>query len=75
MRDFGWGVDEGELDKIFLPYYRADEARERAGGGIGLGLAIVKRIAESHSGSIVAENAPGGGLKVTIRLPVTTVSR
>jgi two-component system sensor histidine kinase CpxA len=68
VRDHGQGVPEEELDKIFLPYYRTDKARERSQGGIGLGLAITKRIIEDHGGEITASNAPTGGLVVTIYL-------
>jgi two-component system sensor histidine kinase CpxA len=74
VRDHGQGVPEEEIDKIFLPYYRTDKARERSHGGIGLGLAITKRIIENHGGEIIASNAPTGGLVMTIylnsRLPV-----
>ncbi|GHV44008.1 hypothetical protein FACS1894204_00340 [Synergistales bacterium] len=68
VRDHGPGVSEEELDKIFLPYYRTDKARERSQGGIGLGLAMTKRITENHAGQITASNAPTGGLVVTIYL-------
>jgi two-component system sensor histidine kinase CpxA len=68
IEDHGKGVPEAELDKIFLPYYRSDEARERSKGGVGLGLAITKRIIESHGGRITASNASAGGLVVTIDL-------
>ncbi|MDR1874312.1 MAG: HAMP domain-containing protein [Synergistaceae bacterium] len=67
VRDHGQGVPEKDLEKIFLPYYRTDEARERSRGGVGLGLAITKRIIENHGGTIAASNAPAGGLLVTIR--------
>ncbi|MDR0765206.1 MAG: HAMP domain-containing protein [Synergistaceae bacterium] len=68
VRDHGQGVPDGEIGKIFLPYYRTDKARERTQGGVGLGLAITKRIIENHGGEIIAANAPTGGLVVTIYL-------
>jgi two-component system sensor histidine kinase CpxA len=68
VRDHGQGVPEEELDKIFLPYYRTDKARERSQGGLGLGLAITKRIIENCGGEITAANSPTGGLVVTIYL-------
>ena len=70
VRDFGQGVREDELDKIFLPYYRTDAARERPHGGTGLGLSITKRVIESHDGSISAANAMDGGLIVEIVIPL-----
>jgi two-component system sensor histidine kinase CpxA len=68
VRDHGQGVPNDELEKIFLPYYRTDKARERSKGGVGLGLAITKRIVENHGGAITAANDPAGGLIVTIIL-------
>ncbi|MDR1137688.1 MAG: hypothetical protein LBK91_05130, partial [Synergistaceae bacterium] len=68
IRDYGQGVPDDEIDKIFLPYYRTDKARERSQGGVGLGLAITKRIIENHGGEIIAANAPTEGLVVTIYL-------
>ncbi|MDR1621486.1 MAG: HAMP domain-containing protein [Synergistaceae bacterium] len=68
VKDQGQGVPEEDLSKIFLPYYRTDEARERSRGGVGLGLAITKRIVESHGGEVAAANTPSGGLLVTVRL-------
>ncbi|PLX91698.1 MAG: hypothetical protein C0621_10830, partial [Desulfuromonas sp.] len=43
IRDHGPGVDEGQLKKIFLPFYRAESARDRLSGGSGVGLAIAER--------------------------------
>ena len=70
IRDFGQGVAEGELEKIFQPYYRTDAARERPQGGTGLGLAITQRVVEGLGGCVTASNAPGGGLLVEVRLPL-----
>ena len=72
VTDAGVGVPEGELGRIFLPYYRTDAARGRPKGGTGLGLSITKRLVENYGGSVSASNAPGGGLRVTIRLPLHT---
>lgn len=71
VSDHGPGVGEDVLTEIFEPFFRASEARDRASGGHGLGLAIARRAVELHGGSIAAANAPGGGLIVTIRLPLT----
>lgn len=71
VQDSGCGVQEEELEKIFLPYYRTDVARERPRGGTGLGLAITKRLVENLGGTISAFNAPSGGLCVSIRLPLS----
>lgn len=60
IQDHGGGVPEGELDKLFRPFYRVGEARERRTGGIGLGLAIAHRAVEAHKGTIRAINNNGG---------------
>jgi two-component system sensor histidine kinase CpxA len=69
VRDHGPGVPEESLTKIFRPFYRVDEARDRAAGGVGLGLAIAERAVKLHGGTISAANAPGGGLMVTMTVP------
>ena len=69
VRDQGPGVPESDLEKIFAPFHRVESARSRGGGGAGLGLAIARRAVVLHGGTIVARNADGGGLLVTVRLP------
>jgi len=70
VRDFGPGVPEGELEKILEPFYRVQESRDRVSGGHGLGLSIAANAVQRHGGSIKAQNAEGGGLLVTIELPL-----
>ena len=72
--DQGSGVKPEHLENIFRPFYRTSEARERLSGGFGLGLAIAWQAVHIMHGTIWAENADdeGGGLKVTVILPVTT---
>ncbi|WP_303909217.1 ATP-binding protein [Thiohalomonas denitrificans] len=72
VRDHGPGVPEEELAKLFRPFARVGEARDRKSGGYGLGLAISRRAVEAHGGGIYAENIEGGGLRVRISLPLTT---
>jgi len=74
VRDFGPGVPEESLTKLFLPFYRVAEARDRQSGGTGIGLAITDRAVMLHSGTVNARNATGGGLLVEIRLPVTSAT-
>jgi two-component system sensor histidine kinase CpxA len=69
VRDHGKGVPEESLEKIFHPFYRAEDARDRqSGGGTGLGLAITERAVRMHGGSVKAANARDGGLSVEMRL-------
>jgi two-component system sensor histidine kinase CpxA len=69
VRDFGPGVPESELSRIFQPFYRTEAARSRDTGGSGLGLAIAARAAFVHGGTVKAENVPEGGLAVEMWIP------
>ena len=68
--DRGPGVAPEELTRIFEPFYRTDKSRDHRNGGQGIGLAITARVMELHGGSVAAENCPGGGLEVVLRLPL-----
>ena len=52
IEDDGIGLEEGELERVFDSFYRADEARTSKIKGNGLGLGIAKQIAEKHRGKI-----------------------
>jgi two-component system, NtrC family, nitrogen regulation sensor histidine kinase NtrY len=64
--DNGPGVPPGAKDKIFAPYFTTKQTK----GGTGLGLAIVHRIVSDHGGRITIGDAPGGGARFTIELPL-----
>jgi two-component system sensor histidine kinase CpxA len=70
VSDSGTGVPPDSLEKLFLPFYRLDDARGRLTGGVGLGLAITERAVRFHGGKVSAFNRTGGGLRVEIRLPL-----
>ena len=70
MEDNGPGVPEEQLPCLFEPFYRGDAARTKPGAGSGLGLAVVKRSMQQMGGSVRAENAPGGGLRIVMQLPM-----
>ena len=70
VTDSGPGVPEETLHKLFRPFYRLDDARNRQTGGVGLGLAITERTVRLHGGRVKAANRPQGGLIVEIRLPL-----
>jgi two-component system sensor histidine kinase CpxA len=69
VADQGPGVAEAELQAMFEPFFRSEDARERGPGGVGLGLAITARVAKLHGGSVAARNRADGGLDVTLTLP------
>jgi signal transduction histidine kinase len=70
IRDFGPGVPQKDLARIFQPFYRADDSRDAGTGGVGLGLAIAARAIALHNGNVWARNADPG-LIVWIELPVS----
>jgi two-component system sensor histidine kinase MprB len=65
VRDHGPGFAERDLPFVFDRFYRANAARKHPGSG--LGLAIVRQVAESHGGSVRAENVEGGGARLRVR--------
>ena len=67
--DRGPGVAPEDLAAIFQPFYRSDSGASNVDGH-GLGLAIAQRVIEAHAGSIAASNREGGGLRVSITLPL-----
>ncbi|MDY6949213.1 MAG: ATP-binding protein, partial [Pseudomonadota bacterium] len=70
IEDHGPGVPEAELARIFEPFYRVAESRDRDSGGTGIGLAITARVVGLYQGQVRAQNASTGGLRVEIRLPL-----
>lgn len=71
VSDRGPGLAEQHLEKIFEPFYRAQEARDRNSGGHGLGLAIAAAAIRRHGGTLKAFNRQGGGLEMVARLPLS----
>lgn len=68
--DNGPGISEQEIEKVFMPFYRGEQSRSRATGGIGLGLAVARNIIVAHDGEISLQLPEEGGLCVTITLPI-----
>jgi signal transduction histidine kinase len=72
VADEGPGIAPEHRQKIFERFYRIDEARSRAEGGVGLGLAIVKWAVERMGGRVELDSEPGRGS--TFRLRLRTVA-
>ena len=68
VTDTGIGIPEGDLDRLFDPFFR-DHARERMGPGLGLGLGIAQSIVVAHDGRIDVGSTPGEGSTFRITLP------
>lgn len=72
IQDRGPGVPEHLIGDIFTPFYRVNDARDRASGGHGLGLAIAARIVQLHNGRISARNLENC-FEVCVELPIENI--
>nr|WP_245341906.1 HAMP domain-containing histidine kinase [Enterococcus rivorum] len=70
IQDFGEGIREEELNRVFDRFYRVDKARARNKGGNGLGLSIAKKLVENYKGRIDAESVVHQGTIFRIYLPI-----
>jgi two-component system sensor histidine kinase KdpD len=66
VADRGPGVPAQERETIFLPFRRVGDTRRHEGAG--LGLAIARGFVEAMGGTIEADDTPGGGLTIVVRL-------
>jgi two-component system, OmpR family, sensor kinase ParS len=66
VEDDGQGIAEELRAKIFEPFIRLDESRDRKTGGFGIGLALVRRIAQWHGGEASVESSALGGARFCI---------
>ncbi|OJW16289.1 MAG: two-component sensor histidine kinase [Planctomycetales bacterium 71-10] len=70
VADDGPGLSPGSEERIFEKFHRGDSHAD-AGRGSGLGLAICRAVAKIHGGEITAANRPDGGVRFTLRLPLS----
>ena len=70
VEDSGPGIPSGEIDRVFEPFRRLEQSRNRETGGVGLGLPIARNMLRAHGGDVVLANRPQGGLRATVTLPV-----
>jgi signal transduction histidine kinase len=68
VTDSGPGYPEGELDQLFTAFYQASTPPPTGTPATGLGLALSRAIAESHGGTVQADNT-GGGTTIIVLLP------
>jgi signal transduction histidine kinase len=60
-------ISNGELERLFQPFQRANPST--SSDGVGLGLAIVQAIADAHDATVTARAQPGGGLRIDVAFP------
>ena len=68
--DDGPGIPEDQRENVFRPFFRLDESRNPATGGVGLGLSIARDVVRGHGGEVTLQDSPQGGLRVLVRLPL-----
>lgn len=71
--DEGPGIPAADRELLFEPFVRLETSRARKTGGAGLGLAVVRSLAEAQGGDITVGDAPRGGARFTVRLPLFSV--
>ncbi|MEK4553915.1 cell wall metabolism sensor histidine kinase WalK [Jeotgalicoccus sp. FSL K6-3177] len=73
IKDYGLGIPNNKVERIFDRFYRVDKGRARKMGGTGLGLAISKEIIEAHNGKIWANSVENEGTTIFINLPCEVI--
>jgi two-component system sensor histidine kinase KdpD len=68
--DRGPGIPEKDRDRMFVPFQRLGDTDNTT--GVGLGLALSRGLTEAMGGTLTADDTPGGGLTMTVSLPVVT---
>lgn len=68
VEDRGPGIPSHQRERVFDKFYRGPQAA--SGEGMGLGLCIARSVVEAHGGSIWIEDAPAGGTRMRMRLPL-----
>ena len=69
IKDFGVGIKESDLGRIFERFYKADDSRTLNSTSTGLGLAIVLEIVKEHKGTIKVDSVLGKETTFTVVLP------
>jgi len=69
VADTGGGIEARHASRLFEPFFTTKPR------GTGLGLVIARQIAEEHGGTLTWENAPGGGARFALRLPMKGAAR
>lgn len=72
VEDDGYGIAVDDRERVFEPFVRLEESRNRSSGGTGLGLAIVRQIVLWQGGSISVQSSPLGGAKFVLSWPLDT---
>ena len=72
VRDFGYGIPEEELDRVFEAFYQRENGLNRGYGGTGLGLTLCRHLARLHDGDVILKSRVGVGTTAMFVLPAST---
>jgi signal transduction histidine kinase len=72
--DDGPGIPEDDVKRVFDPFVRLEQSRNRGTGGVGLGLTIARRAVMAEGGALTLANRVGGGLSARVELPASVVA-
>jgi signal transduction histidine kinase/ActR/RegA family two-component response regulator len=72
VSDNGAGIEPGNMDRIFEPFFTAKSPGERKGSG--LGLSVVHGVVEEHGGYLDLTSESGRGTSVFVYLPLATLA-
>jgi len=67
VTDYGPGLPEAELERVFEPFYRVDKSRSKETGGFGLGLSLARRLMRAQGGDVTLTSGPGRGVRAELR--------
>ncbi|WP_167459383.1 ATP-binding protein [Pedobacter jejuensis] len=70
IKDTGIGIEDEDMNKLFLPFSQVNQSITRKFGGAGLGLVICSKLAEMMGGNITANSQIGKGSEFTLSLPI-----
>jgi signal transduction histidine kinase len=70
VRDTGPGIGEDDLERIFDPFWQADQRLAREHGGSGLGLSVARQLARLLGGDVSVRSRSGEGSEFTLRVPL-----
>lgn len=74
VRDYGIGIPEDKISKIFESFYQVDTSTTKRYGGMGIGLSIVRFILERHKTQVAVETEVDKGSTFAFSLPVAKTS-
>lgn len=70
IADTGVGIDAGNIEHVFEPFWQAEQSATRKAGGTGLGLSVTRKLARLLGGEVTVASRAGAGTTFLLRLPL-----